>query len=607
MECGLRHDNWVARWAFLPAIMVVAIALGGLTDTIGLVGGWSADAVGIRLAGLFLWSLLVAWALLATWGLVLEAYLSASHQPDSVRTETNLLSRPGMVAAVVGIVLVLIGVGASPAAGAGLQAFLDGLWAALLDLAEFCGVIMPVKSAGDLLREIWGAALPGTAGVAAALVLLVGLFAVHFLASRGTLWARQLMGLLWVPAILVGGFVLAALGTALFHGHAGGPWRTGLGGALARHMTFRIALFGILAASVIRLAGGVRVALTVSDVLEGADEETVRGEPFRALNVFGMLVLAALLVLCALLMWDSSTEAVFYQLHDLFARGLAQAVEAVRRTGRLLPKWPGYAVGTGLMLVVAVLVHEETRRGHLHAYPFVGVLWTGVVVWGAGTCWALFQQVSWPGEPGMTAVLILLGVLWFVLFVNVLVLWARWWVNRQEHSDLEARLTRKRRGVAPAEGLGRMGALGALVLGTAVFTAPFWSRPGGGTLSERGLDGLGELWHQVAFQIELLRVRLETAGATGSMLGAACGVLLLLLIAHYLAQVGLRRIRAFILGVWTVVLLIGVFAFGHLIDFGRMGHFSPERSLVLALGGVVILFLAAAATGGWVWLFESRR
>jgi hypothetical protein len=607
MECGLRHDNWAARWAFLPAIIVVAIALGGLTDTIELVGGWRTNAVDARLAGLFLWTLLVAWALLATWGLVLEAYLSASHQPDSVRAETNLLSRPGMLAAVVGIVLVLIGVGTGPVSGGGLQVFLGGLWAALLDLTEFCGMVVPTRTAGSLLRNIWGAALPGSAGPAAGLVLLVGLFAVHFLASRGTLWARQLMGLLWLPAILVGGFILAGLGTALFHGHADGPWRTGMGNALARNMTVRFVLFGILAATVIRLAGGVRVALTVSDGQQGVDEETVRGEPFRALNVFGMLVLAALLVLCALLMWDSSTEAVFYQLHDLFARGLAEAVAAVRRTSETLTSWPGYVVGTGLMFVVAVLVHEETRRGHLHAYPFVGVAWTGIVVWGAGICWGLFQRMSWPGEPGMRAVLLLLGILWFVLCVNVLVLWARWWVYRREHSDLETRLARKRRGMVPARGLCRMGALGTVVLGTAVFTASFWSRPAAGGWSERGLIGLGELWNQVAFQIEFLRVHLETAGVSGTVLPAACGVLLLLLAAHFLAQMGWRRIRAFILALWTVALLLGVFAFGHLIDFGRMGHFSPERSLLLAVGGVLILFLAATATGGWVWLFESRR
>jgi hypothetical protein len=226
------------------------------------------------------------------------------------------------------------------------------------------------------------------------------------------------------------------------------------------------------------------------------------------LNAFAMLTLVVLLGLCTLLMWNSSSEAVLYQLQGMFVRAVGEGSPTIEAVGRLILRWTGYLVGAGLMFLLSFSVHEETRKGNPSAYPLVAMIWTGVVVWGAGIYWALLGQVSWPGQPGMTAVLALFGALWLALMVYVLILWGRWWRERAPYEALIASGNRETGGVGSAEGLGRMGIVASFtacvfVVGSACGRT---SMPGEWFSRARAVGSA--LWEELAFQIELLRVHL---------------------------------------------------------------------------------------------------
>jgi heme/copper-type cytochrome/quinol oxidase subunit 3 len=90
-------------------------------------------------------------------------------------------------------------------------------------------------------------------------------------------------------------------------------------------------------------------------------------------------------------------------------------------------------------------------------------------------------------------------------------------------------------------------------------------------------------------------------------MAAGCLALLVLLGIHYLAQLDAQRLRGFILGLWTVIALGMVFVFGHLLEFSRIGSYSPKRALTLAFAALAMLFLTATVAGSWSWLIQARQ
>jgi hypothetical protein len=106
-------------------------------------------------------------------------------------------------------------------------------------------------------------------------------------------------------------------------------------------------------------------------------------------------------------------------------------------------------------------------------------------------------------------------------------------------------------------------------------------------------------------RLEVGQALLSAAGAgtlTRAFIWAAGCVALAALVCHFLAQRGMPRLRRVLAGLWSVVLLGCVFVAGRVLEFGRVGRWSPEAALGAAALALLIVGLLHASISSWRWL-----
>ena len=595
-----KSGNWVARWALWPMAAGTGMILSGVPGMVGAFGPPGDAAPGTILATLLLWSVLLVWAMLMIWGLGVQSLWSARERPEPTQEDMNLLARPGMVAACVGIVLLALGAGA----GLGTTPVVGVLLDACRDLARMCRMETAFERISTMVGAWWETAVPAPMGGCVGLMLCGLLFVVSFAASRGVFWARRLTGVLWVPVALLGIFVGVGLAAALLAPQIAGPWRTVLGRSLADHLALRFLMFFGVTAVLVRLMGAVRSALLNGAYVES--QESPQARSFRSLRVFGAIALAVTTVLSAVLVWDAAGEAILFQLQELGERLQLSGMNRVQSSVELFYAWPGHAAGLGLLGFLALCIHEETRRGHLAAYPVVAVLWSGLLVLAADGCWQFVLSRSFPLQSGATAVIALLVILWLLLFVNVLRLWVVWWHSRGVFGSGDARISPSEWGIHPSESLGRLGGLSILVIGGVILVG-LWGRAPAAQETIHNLErGFGRIQYALAYQTELLRIEMDGFGVTNFwLMGSGLGSLVLIGF-HYLSAFSEGRVRSFVAAFWSVVLLGALMWLGRFMALRDFGNYSPARALGFAGLVVGILYLAANVSSSWVWLLRGR-
>jgi len=595
---GRQSVPWIARWALAPAVVLAVLLLCGLGPlrsrflAIGLVSAQLLDGTPV----LVLWSVLVAGAALGVAGLVVTARRVGL--PSGKRADSQLLYSCGWMASGALLVLCYVARAGNPELVGAVKASLSPLKAGISDILS---VMVGARVAQVLLGAMTGAVATIFGGGWVAFLIVVAalsvVLVVHVASGGGCRWCRYVALALWGVLTAVGVLLTLGLAGRLFWGAPAEAMATPAGKWLAGHLWGRLLLLALFVGILWRFVDGLGAmyAEASAEPKPAAQRTPAPSE----LNSLGMLAGVAGLVLALMLGLSVSGEAVFYQIGRYWESLSGGFALAAVQVGDRSVYWSGAAVSAGAVVLMLVALHEETRQGRVSAYPWVAAVWGGLLAWLAAL-WAGRLRAfaaAWPKPPGERFALVAMGFIWLVLAITTVALWWRWWALER---------LRRRRGVAlrpddsgvetvvsaSARSLGSVGLCVSLVLGALILYSALWTYSRDGESLRRMEAGVTKGLTSVAFFIDHLRTQLESSNllrASAIALAALCAGLL---IVHYIAQFGLRWAGAAATGLWSALLLVGVFLLGRLINFDTVGQWDVAELLtvliaVAALGGVL--------------------
>ena len=600
---GRQRRPWFARWALVPAVILGVLlvsALDPLRARFSASGLASARFLG-GTAVVILWSVLVATITFAAAGLAATA--RRVPLPSGVRTDSNIFHTCGWMCSGLLLVVCYVARAGRPELAQGLRESLAALGAALSEIAHVVAGPGPAQALRIVLTKVGGAVFGGGwvtfVGVAAALCVVL---AVHVASGARRRWAGYLVLLLWGIVTALGALVALALAGRLFWSPPVEDMGTPLGRLLAGHLSARLLLLALLLALLWRFVDGLRTMyadVSAGPGLQPAREPAApaarRATRFSELNAFGMLACVAGLVLALMLGVSVSSEAVFFHVGRYWAALSYGFVFVAARVGLRAAEWSGVAFSAGVVMLMLLALHEETRGGRVGAYPWVAALWTGILAWLATLLMSEFRSATsyWPARPGERFALIAVGFVWLVLAITTVALWWHWWSlkrrqRRVTQSDKDSGVRRQVSG--SARSLGSVGLCVSLTLGVVILYSALGTYSGCRHLLLRMESGLTSGTASAAFFVDGLRTVLEGSnllriGAIALMALSAC-----LLVVHYISQFGFRWAAAVATGLWGALSLLAIFLLGRLVNLSTAGQWD--------VGELLLVLVAVAAIAG---------
>ena len=617
---GLRRDPWIARWVLVPAILGSVALLGSMgAFRAGMVPqtSWVGRILGSG-PGIFLWLLVVVPVILATGGLAVATRVARG--PHAHRADANIIHTTGWMISATVLLLVYV-------VAAGTPTLAEGVRSSLGAVGQRVAEALRVMTGNDIAGAVSGGfsrlesmIFAGGWGIrAVAAVVMVVALAVHIASRHGSRWCSRLVIVLWalITAALVA--LTAVAGARLFSPTAAGGFMvfsspsvdhlsTAWGKTMATSLTLRLLVVALLLGLLWRLCDSVRgVHRMTTRTAEDPQAKAPSKPLFGSLGSLGILACIAGLILAVMLGVDVSSEAVFFHLEQIAVDLRSTFVFGAANAGVFAATSIGGAFCVAATLVMLIALHEETRRGRITAYPWVALLWLGVLARLGLSGYGRLSAMAWPVPPGARLAIVVIGLLWLILLVFTLALIRRWIVLVREEGRYNLETAVTGRVSSSAKTLGAVGltvSITAAVIGVYMVLVSYPELARRLQTMERGLERASALVMNAVkgWRGQLQESNLLTVAAAGVGL-----VSVALLILHFLAQHGVRWAGVATTALWSGASVAGIGLFGRMVDFRRFGEWELGELMGALAAAIVIVAVLAATASSWVQLVSQGK
>jgi len=600
---------WTSGWGSVLAVALAVIALAEGDALRGLYSQQAPETIltPAMIPAMFLWTLLAVAAFLVAAGMILrwrrDVDADLRRRPDA---PARLLCRAGWMVSATILLLALVGLSVEPVSRAALTGVAGAASAFGRDVLQLVagqgiadGVVATYGSAFGVVRS-WGGF-----GWSLMVMVVIGVFALHMLALRDVRWARSLAGVLWLLVLALGVTAACALAARLFAAGDEASYATGLGRLLAASATWRLALLALILAVLLWVWGGVRALLRYEEAAVRINVVEELSGVFAHLMSFGMVASGVALVVSVLLMPKAWGEAFFFPLHYSVLPKLGALTGGVAEAGRAAAAWPGYFAALLVALVVLLAAHQGTRQGKLRTFAWTAALWTLLMLWMGTAIVDMTPLLAWPVQPGAPVFMLVSIGFWLVITAGVLVLWLRWWRQRNRWEDDLSEWTGEVAWTTVPAYFGRLGNVLFVVLGGGALLGLLSSHPAGSAWLGQLCRGLERVQFGGAFALERMRSGLEATPAPGLLAWMLVLLALVSLVLHYFGQRAGGHLKWALVTLWSVVVLVCVFCLGRVLEFGTFGRWSAPRALTSAGLVAVTLGLLNVTACCWVWLIKG--
>lgn len=605
---GIRRDPWVARWTLFPAILGAVAVLGSMAAfRNGIVpeGSWLGRILGTG-PGIFFWLLMVIPAILATGGLAVATRLARGSQAH--RSDANIIYTAGWT--ISGAVLLLI-----YTVSAGNPELVEHVQASVTAISRGAADALHVMTGAGIADEVsagfarfgevvFAGGWAGRIGIALGLVFLIG---VHVGARHGSRWCSWFIAVLWALIITALVALTAVAGFRLFSPPAADQLSTLWGRSMATSLTLRLLAVALLLGLLWRLYDSMKGVHYLATQKSEEPQAAVPESRFSSLASLGIMGCVAGLILAFMLGVDVSSEAVLFHLEQIAVDLRASFVFIAADAAISSTMSTGAAFCTAAVLVMGIALHEETRRGRISAYPWVALLWLGLLARLGVGGYRRLSALSWPVPPGERLAIVVVGLLWLIFLVGAFALLRRWLLLLREEGKHHLEPTVTGRVSGSAKMLGLVGLALSVTAAAMVVYVVLWKRPaltGQLQVMERGLERGSAL---VVNAVEGWQEQLQERNLLSVVATAVGLVSAVLLVFHFLAQRGIRWAGIATTAVWSGASVAGIGLYGRMVDFSRFGSWEVDELLGALIAALAIMGLLAATASSWVHVVSRGR